>query len=259
MVDGIGERGGSIVVLGEPGVGKSSLLRAMAEHGCSAGLQVLGTTGVECEAQLPFAALHQILQPLLGSLSWLPGVQRHAIEAAFGAEAAAPPERFMIALAVLNLLTEAAARKPVLVVADDLQWLDRPTQEVLAFVARRIGADPVVVAGGVRAGHAVPFASAGLTELHVAGLDDASARSLLQTCAAGLSSADRERILKEAQGNPLALIELSSALEAAAAAGLELLPPFLPLTGRLERAFAARNRPAPAGQGRGPHRCRGLG
>ncbi len=240
MVDRIGERGGSIVVQGEPGVGKSSLLSAMAELGCSAGLQVLATTGVESEAQLPFAGLHQVLRPLLGSLSKLPRVQRDAIDAAFGADAVAPPERFMIALAALNLLTEAATLQPVLVVVDDLQWLDRPTQEVLGFVARRISADPVVVAGGVRTGHVVPFASAGLAELNVVGLDDNSARSLLTTHAADLSSADRERILKEAQGNPLALIELSAALRTAAAAGLELLPPFLPLTSRLERAFAAR-------------------
>ena len=167
MVDRIGEHGGSVVVQGEPGVGKSSLLSAMAEHGCAAGLHVLATTGVECEAQLPFAGLHQVLRPLLGQLSRLPDVQRHAIDAAFGAEAAAPPEQFMIALAALNLLADAAALKPVLVVVDDLQWLDRPTQEVLAFVARRISADPVVVAGGVRTGHAVPFASAGFFMVRV--------------------------------------------------------------------------------------------
>jgi DNA-binding CsgD family transcriptional regulator len=240
MIDRIGERGGSIVVHGEPGVGKSSLLGAMAEHGRSAGLHVLATTGVECEAQLPFAGLHQVLRPLLGSLSDLPDVQRLSIDAAFGGQAAAPPERFMIALAALNLITEAAALQPVLVVVDDLQWLDRPTQEVLAFVARRISADSVVVAGGVRTGHVVPFASAGLAELNVAGLDSSSARSLLRSHAGDLSSADRERILREAQGNPLALIELPAALRAAAAAGMDLLPPFLPLTRRLERAFAAR-------------------
>jgi DNA-binding CsgD family transcriptional regulator len=240
MADGVTERGGSIVVRGEAGVGKSSLLSAMAEHGSSAGLQVLATTGVECEAQLPFAGLHQVLRPLLGQLSRLADVQRHAIDTAFGAEAAPPPEQFMIALAVLNLLTDAATLKPVLVVVDDLQWLDRPTQEVLAFVARRISADPVVMAGGVRTGHVVPFASAGLAELNVAGLDDDSARSLLEIHAEDLGSADRQRILKEAEGNPLALIELSAALRAAVAAGLELLPPFLPLTRRLERAFAAR-------------------
>jgi DNA-binding CsgD family transcriptional regulator len=240
MIDRISERGGSVAVVGEPGVGKSSLLRTMAGYGRSAGLQVLETTGVESEAQLPFAGLHQLLRPILAAATQLPDVQRQAIDAALGAEAAAPPERFMIALAVLNIIADAAARRPVLVVVDDVQWLDRPTQEVLTFVARRISADPVVLAGGVRAGHDVPFASAGLTELTVGSLDETSARALLTAHAGGLSSADQDRIRIEAAGNPLALIELPAALRAAASAGLEVVPPFLPLTTRLERAFAAR-------------------
>jgi DNA-binding CsgD family transcriptional regulator len=241
LIDQIGEHGGAMVVPGEPGVGKSALLRAAAGHGQAAGLQVLATTGVECEAQLPFAGLHQLLRPVFGLAAQLPDGQRRALGSAVGAEAAgSQPERFMIALAALNLLAEAAARTPVVLVVDDVQWLDRPTQEVLVFVARRIGADPIVVIGGVRSGHDTAFTSAGLTELMVSGLDDVSARDLLAGHAGELSCADQERILKAAQGNPLALIELPAALRTAAAAGLELLPPALPLTTRLERAFAAR-------------------
>ena len=168
----------------------------------------------------------------------LPDPQRRALSSAFGADAGPQPERFIIGLAALNLLAGAAARTPVLMVVDDVQWLDRPTQEVLVFMARRISAEPIVVVGGVRNGHDTAFTSAGLTELHVSGLDDASARDLLTSHAGDLSSADRERILKAAQGNALALIELPAALRTAAAAGLVLLPPALPLTTRLERAFA---------------------
>jgi DNA-binding CsgD family transcriptional regulator len=241
LVDRIGDQGGSILVLGEAGVGKSALLSAMAEYGRAAGLQVLAATGVESEAQLPFAGLHQLLRPVLGSLAQLPEVQRHAIGAALGAEpAVAPPERFMIALAALNLIVDAAAGKPVLAVLDDVQWLDQPTQEVLAFVARRIGADPVVFAGAARSGYDGPLTSAGLTELHAGELDDESARSLLTSHAGGLGTADRERILAEARGNPLALIELPAAIRAETAHGRDLSWSSLPLTTRLERAFAAR-------------------
>jgi DNA-binding NarL/FixJ family response regulator len=240
MIDRISDQGGSVLVLGDAGAGKSSLLAAMAEHGRTAGLQVLQTTGVECEAQLPFAGLHQLLRPLLGSLTRLPGVQRHAIEAALGAESAAPPELFMIALAALNLIADAAGSKPVLVLVDDAQWLDRPTQQVLAFVARRIGADPIVLAAAARSGHDTPLASAGLAGLRVGELDDHSARGLLAAHAGDLSGADRERILTEAQGNPLALIELPAAIRTAAAEGRDLPWSSLPLTKRLERAFAAR-------------------
>jgi DNA-binding CsgD family transcriptional regulator len=240
MIDQIGDRGGSILVLGEAGVGKSSLLAAMAEYGRTAGLQVLEATGVETEAQLPFAGLHQLLRPVLGSLTELPDVQRRAIEAALGAQSAAPPERFMIALAALNLLADAAATKPVLVLADDVQWLDRPTQEVLAFVARRISADAIVVAAAARSSDNVPLAAAGLTELNMGELDEDSARALLAAHAGDLAGADRERILAEAEGNPLALIELAAALRTAVKDGLDQPRSSLPLTARLERAFAAR-------------------
>jgi len=240
MIDQIGDRGGSILVLGDAGVGKSSLLAATADHGRAAGLQVLEATGVESEAQLPFAGLHQLLRPVLGSLTELPAVQRHAIEAALGAESAAPPERFMIALAALNLLADAAASTPVLVLVDDVQWLDRPTQEVLAFVARRISADPIVLAAAARSADDVPLAAAGLAELHIGELDEDSARSLLAAHAGDLDGADRERILTEAEGNPLALIELPAALRTAVKDGLDLPGSSLPLTARLERAFATR-------------------
>jgi DNA-binding CsgD family transcriptional regulator len=240
MIDHISEGGGSVLVLGEAGAGKSALLLAAAEYGRTAGLQVLQATGVEAETQLPFAGLHQLLRPILSSLPQLSDVQRHAIGAALGAESAAPPERFMIALAALNLIAEAAASKPVIVLIDDIQWLDRPTQEVLAFIARRIGADPIVLAVAGRSGHDASLTRAGLTELHVGELDDDSARTLLMAHSADLGAADRERILKEAQGNPLALIELPAALRATFARGLHPPGSALPLTTRLKNSFAAR-------------------
>ena len=245
LIGEIGERGGSVVVRGEPGVGKSALLRTADGYGRAAGFLVLQSTGVECEAHLPYAGLHQLLRPVLGMAAGLPGTQRRALGSAFGGGAfgggaGSRPEHFMIALAALNLLADAAARTPLLVVVDDAHWLDRPTQEVLVFTARRIGADPLVMIVGVRNGHGTAFASAGLTELDVGGLDDSAARDLLARHAGDLGSADRERILDAAQGNALGLIELPAALRAATAAGHEPLPPVLPLTTRLERAFADR-------------------
>lgn len=240
MIDRIGDRGASVLLLGDAGVGKSLLLTAMTEYGLSAGLQILDATGVESEAQLPFAGLHQLLRPVLGFVTRLPDAQRDAIGAALGGESATPPERFMIALAVLNLIADAAAPKPVLLVVDDAQWLDRPTQEVLAFVARRIIADPVVLAAAARNGHDMPLTWAGLTELPVGRLDDDSARCLLSAHAGDLGASDREHILREAQGNPLALIELPAALRMATTEGQDLPRPALPLTTRLEHAFAAR-------------------
>jgi DNA-binding CsgD family transcriptional regulator len=239
LIDEVANGGAAIVVLGDPGIGKSSLLRAAAEHGRAAGLLVLAATGIEAEAHLPFAGLHHLLRPVLGTLDRLPATQREALCTAFGLSEGPPPEPFMIALATLNLLAEAAAERPVLVVADDVQWLDQPTQDALTFLARRVGGDPLALIGVVRRGYGVALAAAGLAELDLGGLDEAAARDVLAAHAAGLSYADTERVLREAAGNPLALVELPVAIRAAGG-GLEALAQVLPLTARLERAFAAR-------------------
>jgi DNA-binding CsgD family transcriptional regulator len=201
---------------------------------------VLTATGIEAESHLPFAGLYHLLRPVLRDLDRLPATQREALSTAFGLSEGSQPEPFMVGLATLNLLAEAAAERPALVVADDVQWLDPPTQDALSFLARRVSGDPMVLIGVVRRGHDIAFAAAGLPELNLRGLDEASARSVLARHAAGLSYADTERILREAAGNPLALVELPLAIRDAAQGGVEALPQVLPLTARLERTFAAR-------------------
>ncbi len=240
LIEQVSERGTAIVVLGEAGIGKSALLRAVAGLARSAGFQVLKTSGVETEANLPFAGLHQLTRPVLGLADALPATQRRALFAAFGDDEGPGAEPFLIALAALNLLAEASAQRPVLVAVDDVQWLDRPTHEALTFISRRVSHDPIVIIGTVRKGHAGPFTTAGLAELDVPGLDDVSARGVLQAHGSGLSFADRERILRAALGNPLALVELPGALRAAAQPAPEPIQAVLPLTARLERAFAGR-------------------
>ena len=138
LIDQAADGGAAIVVIGDPGIGKSSLLRAVADHGRAAGHRVLAATGIEAEAHLPFAGLHHLLRPVLGDLDHLPATQREALSTAFGFSEGPPPEPFMIALATLNLLAEVAAERPVLAIADDVQWLDPPTQDVLTFLARRV-------------------------------------------------------------------------------------------------------------------------
>lgn len=239
------ERGGVVVVRGEAGIGKSALLEAVAADAQARGMAVLATSGVEAEAGLPFAGLHQLLQPLLGGLGALPGPQRAALEAAFGVAEVAAPDLFLIALATLELLGEAAAQAPLLLVAEDAHWLDRSTSEVLSFVARRVGLEPIVLLIALRDGIDNPFEAAGLTEMSLAPLDERSSRELLERHAPQLAPAIRERLLAEAAGNPLALIELPAALASAGSEGLTL-PDRLPLSDRLERAFASRLPELPA-------------
>ena len=237
--------GSMLLVRGEPGIGKSHLLGAAARHARDRGALVLTTIGVPAEAHLPYSGLHQLLQPLLSRAADLPEPQRAAMLAAFGMTPA-PQNPFFIGLAALELLADAAARTPVLVLADDLHWVDQATAEVLGFIARRIAAEPIAVLAAARTGHRSDPAVAGVAELLVPGLDDGTARWLLDRHGAGLAPATRERLLAEAAGNPLALLELPGAVRAGGLDEAAVLPPMLPLTARLEHAFTARLDDLPA-------------
>src|SRR5438270_6022208 len=236
LIDKTPAGGRVLLVSGEPGIGKSALLRVAADHARGAGFRVLETTGIESESRLPYSCLNQLLGPVLDAAERLPTAQRRALVVALGLEDGDPPEPFLVALAVLNLLSELAGERPVLVMIDDAQWLDEPSRDALTFLVRRVNRDAIAVLGAGRPGYRrlrVPD----LPVMDVGPLDDASARELLARRAEDLSVVERERILREALGNPLALVELPAAWRGA------LHPPaegFLPLTERLERAFAGR-------------------
>jgi DNA-binding CsgD family transcriptional regulator len=238
LVDAIGERGGALVVRGEAGIGKSALLAAARERALQQGATVVSTTGTLSEAPLAFAGLHQLLLPLLGRLGLLPDPQRRALETAFGIANGVASDVFLIGLATLGLVAERAAEAPLLCVVEDAHWLDRPSAQVLEFVARRVESDPAILLFAVREGLPSSFDDADLPELRLAGLDEDASSALLDLAPVTLPPDLRRRILEEAAGNPLALIELP-----AAAAELRTdAPPSgpLPLTARLEQTFTSR-------------------
>lgn len=234
LLEGVGERGQALVLRGDPGIGKSRLLSLAAQTAGERGMTVLTATGVQSEAHLPFAGLHQMLRPVRDRAVGLPAIQRDALDAAFGLTREVAPEHYRIAMAALDLLAEVADDAPLLLVVDDAHWLDPPTADVLAFVGRRIESDPIVLLAAARDGYPSPLADAGLPERRLAGLDDATAAALLDAAAPELPLTARTRVLREAGGNPLALLELP------AVADEESVPGGLPLTERLERAFAGR-------------------
>ncbi|MFC8455115.1 ATP-binding protein [Kitasatospora sp. NPDC057223] len=187
-------RGGALSISGGAGLGKSTLLAAADRSARRRAMTVLSALGVESESHLPFAGLHQLLLPLRADAVRLEPRQRHALRAAFGLEDTAP-DLFGIALATLELLSEAAGRTPVLLIADDTHWLDRPTQDVLAFVARRLGADPVVVLTASRTETPDPHSGAGHEHLRLRALDDDDAGALLDSCSPRLAPATRALVL----------------------------------------------------------------
>jgi hypothetical protein len=170
----------------------------------------------------------------------LPASLREAIRAALGLTDEAAPSPFLIALAILHLLGEGAARAPVLLLVDDAHWIDHPTADVLAFVAQRLESDPVILLLALRDGFESVLLEVALPELKLGGLADTAAATLLDACAPGLAPALRERVLRDAAGNSLALVELPIALRSAGVTEAALPPPWLPVTARLEQAFAAR-------------------
>jgi DNA-binding CsgD family transcriptional regulator len=238
LLDEVATRGQALVLRGEPGIGKSRLLSEIAQAARARGLIVLTTTGVQSEAHLPFAGLHQLLRPVRGRAAELPAVQRAALDAAFGLTHEIAPEHYRIAMAALDLVSEVATDAPVLLVAEDAQWLDRPTSDVLAFLARRIESDPIVLLAAAREGYPSVLADAGLPEYRLAALDDATAAVLLDGTAPHLSLVARTQVLREAAGNPLALLELPAVI--GGHLDEQWVSGGLPLTERLERAFAGR-------------------
>jgi DNA-binding CsgD family transcriptional regulator len=228
-----------LVLRGAPGTGKTALLEYAA--GGAEGYRVVRAAGVESEMELPFAGLHQLCGALLDHLERLPPPQRDALGTAFGLSNGAQPDRFLISLAALSLLSEAAEQLPLLCLVDDAQWLDRSSAQVLTFVARRLQAESVVLVFALREPLELDE-FAGLPEARIEGLSDADARKLLASViGAPLDERVRGRILAEARGNPLALLELPAEM-----AGGFGLPAELPLQSRLEASFWRRVQLLPA-------------
>lgn len=231
-----------LVLRGEAGIGKTALLDFVAEK--ATGFVLARVAGVESEMELPFAALQQVCVPLLDCLDRIPAPQRDAVEVAFGRSAGPAPDRFLVGLAVLSLIDAASAGRPLIFLVDDTQWIDRISAQTLAFVARRLRAEPVAMVFAVRDGSDDELA--GLPELTVCGLNPADARALLDSVILGrLDDQVRDRVVAETRGNPLALLELPRDLTTAELAGGFHHPDVQPLAGQIEQTFARRIRSLP--------------
>ena len=228
---------------GQAGVGKTALL----DHALNTahGFAVTRAAGVESEVELPYAALHQLCGRMLDRIERLPPPQTDALGVVFGVHVGEPPDRYIVGLATLNLLAEVAADQPLLCVVDDAQWLDQASARTLAFVARRLGAESIALLFGAREPLGVPDL-AGLPELVVGGLSDVDSRALLVSVLPGRVDASVvDRVVAEARGNPLALLELPRGLTPADLAGGFPMLRSMSLSGRIEEAFFHRYRALP--------------
>jgi predicted ATPase len=235
-------RGSAVLVRGAAGIGKTALLAQAAVLAEAAGYRVLRTGGVEAESDIPYAGLQMLLRPIAAGTAELTAPHRQALDAALGHADADIADLFLVGLAVLNLIADAAAVAPVLVIADDVQWLDDATVSILAFLARRVGTEPMVIVGAARDGYRSRLNADELIALELEPLSDDEATALLANLAPRLRPTAHHRLLAVAAGNPLALAELSRTLGVSADPHLAEIP----LTERLERAFTDRLGPLPA-------------
>jgi hypothetical protein len=228
--------GGVLVVHGEPGVGKTALL----EYAVNAGreFRIVRTLGVEGEMELPYAAVQQLSSPFLEFMERLPPPQSDALGVAFGFSAGPAPNPFLVGLALLGLLSEAAEKQPLLCSVDDAQWLDHASARAVAFVARRLLAEKIALVFATRERDDI---FAGLPELHVKPLGRRDARALLESALpVRLDERVLERMVVETRGNPLALLELPRGLTPTQLAGGFGLPPAVPLSASIEESFVRR-------------------
>lgn len=237
-------RSGSVVLRGDPGIGKTALLEYAS--GLADGMTVLRTAGVDAESDLAFAGVFGLVRPILGLLDQLVGIQARALAGALGVKSSSGADRFLISAALLGLLAAAAEEQPVLCLVDDAQWLDQPSIDAISFAARRMGAEPIAMLFAAREGEARRFDGSGLPEVVVTALDDTAARELLAGTQPSMSAAVRDRLLAEAAGNPLALLELPSGLTDDQLSGHEPLASSIPLTPRVDAVFRGRIEQLPA-------------
>jgi DNA-binding CsgD family transcriptional regulator len=234
----------SLVIRGEAGIGKTALLRHTARQ--ASGFRVAQLTGVEAEMELPFAGIHQLCATLPDRFDALPAPQQNALRVALGLAAGEVPDRFLVGLAVLSLLSTVAGERPLLCLVEDAQWLDAASAQILGLVARRVRAESVAIVVAVR-DPAAEHDFGGLPALHLEGLPEQDARTLLQSVVAGrLDSGVADRIVAETRGNPLALLELPTRMTAAELAGGFDLPAAGELPAQIEDHYLRRIRELPA-------------
>ncbi|MCX5311166.1 LuxR family transcriptional regulator [Streptomyces sp. NBC_00154] len=246
LLDPTADVPGALLLSGEPGVGKTALLNAVAQRASAAGARVLRAAGAEFEADMTYSGLNQILFLLHEEIEALDDVYREALRVALGFTTGRAPEGLVVANATLALLRRAASSQPLLLIVDDLPWIDRASAVVLGFVARRLTGSRITVLAAARRGHHSFFDGGSLPEHEVLPLDDESARQLVGTRHPGLVGGVMDRIITAAHGNPLALLELPTALTGPQRAALERLPDVLPLSRRLEALYVSRVADLPA-------------
>jgi DNA-binding CsgD family transcriptional regulator len=243
-LDELGSRGTAVAVIGEPGIGKTALLAAVADSAAARGMATVRATGTPSEASLPFSGLGQLLQAAPRAIEQLPASQRTAILGALGKIDVDVGDFFAVALATLSLLRDRAADAPLVIIAEDIQWLDNATVDVLGFVMRRIALDPILILISSRSAVLSGLDGTALERLELDGIDVGDAGALVDMHAPTLRPDLKERLLQAAGGNPLALVELAVAWSRLAPEAL--IEPWVPVTSRIEDAFATRLRALPA-------------